>query len=93
MSTRGPERGSGGTVTADRFVAASKAFEISTTANGELEARNKIEIRNPMERESTILEVIPEGVRVKKGEVLIKINAEDLLTKLEEELAKVKRSR
>lgn len=90
MSTRGPERGSGGTVTADRFVATNKAFEITTTANGELEARNKVEIRNPMERESTILEVIPEGVRVKKGEVLIKINAEDLLTKLEEEQAKVK---
>jgi HlyD family secretion protein len=90
MSTRSPERGSGGTVTADRFAAAQKAFEITTTANGELEARNKVEIRNPMERESTILEVIPEGVRVKKGDVLIKINAEDLLTKLEEEQAKVK---
>jgi len=80
----------GGLMTADRVGAQRKAFDISTTANGELEARNKIEIRNPMERESTILEIIPEGVRVKKGDMLIRINAEDLLTKIEDEQAKVK---
>ncbi|MFZ4575442.1 MAG: efflux RND transporter periplasmic adaptor subunit [Phycisphaerales bacterium] len=90
MSTRKGEQTASNTTTADRYVASEKAFEVTTTANGELEARNKVEIRNPMERESTILEIISEGQRVKKGDVLIKINAEDLLTKIEEEQAKVK---
>ncbi|MFN7021340.1 MAG: HlyD family secretion protein, partial [Phycisphaerales bacterium] len=63
-------------------------FEITTTASGDLRARNQVEIRSEMEQETTITEIVAEGVTVKKGDVLIRLNAEATLTRLnEEELA------
>lgn len=60
-------------------------FEITTTATGDLRARNQIEIRNNLENESTITEIIPEGTSVKKGDVLVRLNAETIQQRLDEE--------
>lgn len=71
--------------TSDLFEVTRSAFEITTTALGELRARNQIEIRNRLEAETAIVEIIPEGSTVAKGDVLIKLNAETIRTKIEEE--------
>lgn len=78
--------GSGGAgLPADRAAAKLFAFDVSTTANGELEARNKIEVRNPLDQQSTIVQIIPEGAWAKKGDLLVKLNVDDLQQKIDEE--------
>lgn len=61
------------------------SFEVATLASGELEARNKIEIRSPLEDQSSIVWIIPEGVVVKAGERLIQLNADPIKQKVDEE--------
>ncbi|MCX5689603.1 MAG: HlyD family efflux transporter periplasmic adaptor subunit [Planctomycetota bacterium] len=68
-------------------------FEITTTANGELEARNKVEIRSPLDQESTIVRIVAEGTRVKAGDVLIQLNVEEIQLKVDEEKLKVESAR
>lgn len=62
------------------------SFEITSTANGELKAKQQTELTNPLERETTITEIVPEGVYVKKGDVLCRLNSDDLQKQLDEEL-------
>ncbi len=79
--------------TADRTTAQKMSFEITSTAGGELEARNKVEIRSPLDRESTIVAIVPEGIRVKKGETLIQLNAEEIQDKIDEQTTRVRSAR
>lgn len=74
---------------ADIAVARLVSFDITTTATGELEARNQIELRNRLERPTTILEIVPEGTRVKAGDVLVRLNADDIQTQIEEDVTRV----
>jgi HlyD family secretion protein len=62
-----------------------QAFEVTTVANGDLQARNQVEIRSPLEQQSTIQYIIPEGTRVKKGELLVQLNADTLQRQIDEE--------
>ncbi len=65
-----------------------RSFNITTLANGELEAKNRVEIRNRVESRTAIVEIIPEGTSVKKGDVLIRLSDESLKNRIaEEELA------
>lgn len=65
-----------------------RSFMISTLANGELAAKNQLEIRNKVESRTAIVEIIPEGTMVRKGEVLIRLADESLKNRIaEEELA------
>ncbi len=70
---------------ADRVAAKLLAFDVTTTANGELEAREKIEIRNPLDQQSTIVQIIAEGTWAKKGDLLVQLNVDDLQQKMDEE--------
>lgn len=74
-----------GGLPADRAAAKRLAFDVTTTANGELEAREKIEIRNPLDQQSAIVQIIPEGVWAKKGDLLVQLNVDDLQQKMDEE--------
>jgi multidrug resistance efflux pump len=65
-----------------------RSFNITTLANGELEAKNRVEIRNRVESRTAIVEIIPEGTSVKQGDVLIRLSDESLKNRIaEEELA------
>jgi multidrug resistance efflux pump len=65
-----------------------RSFRITTLASGELEAKNQLEIRNRVESRTAIVEIIPEGRTVQKGEVLIRLADESLKNRIaEEELA------
>lgn len=68
--------------------ASRRSFTITTLANGELEAKNQLEIRNKVESRTTIVEIIDEGKMAKAGDLLVKLNDEDLKNRIaEEELA------
>ena len=71
--------------TADMATAILTTFNIETTAAGELQAKNQIEIRCRVERNTTVLEVVPEGTVVKEGDLLLRLNSEDLQNQLDSE--------
>lgn len=81
------------TNTADVGVAKKMSFDVTTTAAGELEARNRIEIRNPLENESAIVWIIAEGATVKAGEKLIQLNADAIKQKVDEESLRLESAR
>ena len=65
-----------------------RSFTITTLANGELEAKNRLEIRNRVESRTAIVEIIPEGTMVTRGDVLIRLADESIKNRIaEEELA------
>ncbi len=68
-------------------------FDITTTATGDLKARNQIEIRSTIDTETTIIEIIPEGSSVKAGDVLVKLNAEPIQTRVDEESLQLESAR
>lgn len=70
---------------ADVAVARTLAFEISTTSNGELAAKNQLELRSELERPSTIQFIVPEGSRVKQGEKLVQLNSDDIQRSIDED--------
>ena len=74
-------------------VASVRTFDISTLAGGELEARNQIEIRSQLERQSTVVEIAPEGTRVKKGDLLVRLNSDEIENEIAEEELRVEEAR
>lgn len=64
-------------------------FEITTTASGELEARNRVELRSGLERQSLITFIVPEGTRVKAGDLVVQLQTDQLKTELDEVEAQV----
>jgi HlyD family secretion protein len=74
----GESNGSHRSGTADMATVVQTTFDITTTATGELEALNQIELRSELETQSTIVEIVKEGSRVKKGDVIVRLNAEEI---------------
>lgn len=70
-----------------------ESFEIIVTASGELEAENQTEIRSQLESPADIVEIIDEGRRVKKGELLVKLNDETIRRNIEDQLLTVEAAR
>ena len=58
---------SGTPTSTDMGVAKRQGFDVTTTANGDLQAKNQIELRSKLDRESTIQFIIAEGTRVTKA--------------------------
>ncbi len=54
------------------------SFDIVTTAVGELDSRNKVEVRNPLERGAQIMSIVAEGTRVKAGDLLIQLATDEI---------------
>ncbi|MCC6675970.1 MAG: HlyD family efflux transporter periplasmic adaptor subunit [Phycisphaerales bacterium] len=77
LSSGSPEGAANAAVKADRAVARKMTFDVSTTASGSLEAKNETILRSKLETRSTIVEVVPEGSFVKKGDVLVKLNSDE----------------
>src|SRR5262249_24095798 len=71
-----------GQPTLDTFQVSLSSFDIATTSSGELEAKNQIIVRSELENSSTIVEVVDEGKLVKKGDVLVKLNSDQLHTQI-----------
>lgn len=69
------------------------SFAINTTAMGELEARKQIELRSELDTRADIVEIVPEGSVVKKGDLLVQLNAEDLQEQINQQKLEVERGR
>ncbi|MFM9958931.1 MAG: HlyD family efflux transporter periplasmic adaptor subunit [Phycisphaerales bacterium] len=70
---------------AEIATASVSSFDIVLTANGELAAKKQTELRNELEMESSIAEIIDEGKTVPKDEVLVRLNSEELEKQLDAE--------
>lgn len=87
------EPGSASKNTLDTAAAQRLDFDVTTTATGEIAAAKQLEIRNPLERETTITELVDEGKVVKAGDVLIRLNDDTLKTQLDEESLQLETSK
>lgn len=85
--------GSGPRITSDLVEVTRTDFDITTTATGELRARNQVEIRSTLESETQIVEIIPEGTFVTRGSTLIKLNGEPIQNRIEEETLQLESAR
>ncbi|HBS28415.1 MAG TPA: hypothetical protein DEB06_02955 [Phycisphaerales bacterium] len=70
----------------DIVPASTISFEITATGNGDLRARKQTVLRSELEQNAAIVEVVEEGSRVSKGDVLVRLNADEIQTKLDDEL-------
>jgi multidrug resistance efflux pump len=77
----------------DLIPAERQTFEITTTATGELAAARQIELRNQLEQPTTITEIIREGTQVNAGEVLVRLNADNIQQQIDEEMLRVAEAR
>ena len=81
-----------GVRTSDITKASLSSFDVTTTASGELQALDQIEVRSTLETQATIVEIIDEGTTVKKGDVLCVLNTDNLETELDTEEADLESS-
>lgn len=72
---------------------ARTSFDISVTANGELEAKRQTEIRSQLETPAAIVQVVDEGVHVAKGDVLVKLSSESIETQMQDQQLVVESAR
>jgi HlyD family secretion protein len=81
----GDTAGDGSDDAVDMALAQVRTFEISTIAMGELEARERVELRSEVERQTTIVNIVDEGSRVEQGDVLVELNSDEIKREIEEE--------
>ncbi|MFM9997229.1 MAG: efflux RND transporter periplasmic adaptor subunit [Phycisphaerales bacterium] len=74
---------------ADIGRASMQTFDITATSTGDLQAKNQIELRSELDSDSTILELVAEGTVVTKGDLVIKLNGDQLKTQIDEESLRV----
>ncbi|HRJ48943.1 MAG: HlyD family efflux transporter periplasmic adaptor subunit [Phycisphaeraceae bacterium] len=67
-----------GPVPADHAVVRRGGFKITTVASGRLEARRQVEIRSGLDTRSNIVELTAEGTAVKKGDLLMRLNTDEI---------------
>lgn len=68
-------------------------FDITTAAAGDIRAAKQIDVRNTLDTESTVIEIIAEGTSVKAGDVLVKLNDEPIQQRMDEEKLSLETSR
>ncbi|RLS63960.1 MAG: HlyD family efflux transporter periplasmic adaptor subunit [Planctomycetota bacterium] len=59
-------------------------FDILLPVSGELAAQKQVEVRNRIEQRAVIKEIVPEGTRVKAGDVLVRLAREELSDKMKD---------
>ena len=61
------------------FIVRRGPLRISVVESGTIKAREQVIIKNEVEGKTSILYLIPEGIRVKKGELLVELDASNLM--------------
>lgn len=89
----GPGSASDMLPTTDTAEIARVSFDITTLATGELEAKKQVEIRSRVEQQAVIQEILAEGTKVKEGDVLVRLNADRILTSIDEQLLQIETSK
>lgn len=65
---------------------------VSILQSGELESKNNTQIKNDMQRNSKIINIIEDGQRVEKGDLLVELESDELRDRLLNEQAAVSRA-
>ncbi len=86
-------RGATGEDRHDIHVVSRQSWDITATANGDLRARKQTVLRSRLENDAAILEIVPEGSRVKQGDVLVRLNSDDIRSKLDDETLQLSSAR
>jgi len=66
----------------DIFLARRGSFDVTIPASGELNALRQSEISSQLEVRAVITEIIDEGVTVRKGDLLIRLDDEDIRNRI-----------
>lgn len=66
------------------FEVQKRTFDLTVMSVGELEAKRRVEIKCEVDGVTTIVEVVPEGTSVKKGDLLVRLADDDLRDKIEQ---------
>ena len=69
---------------ADRFAARRGSFDITVPASGELAAASQNEVKNLLETRATITEIVAEGVTVKAGDMLVRLNDDEVRQRVDD---------
>lgn len=78
------------TATMATFAARRGPLMISVLESGAIKAKEQEIIRNEVEGRTTIVEIVPEGTRVKKGDLLVQLDASTMDDELIDQEIKVK---
>lgn len=65
------------------------SFDMVLPVSGELAAQKQVELRNKLETRAVITEIVAEGTRVSKGDVLVRLAQEEILDKIKDAKDKV----
>ena len=77
----------------DIYLIEQGGFDISIPVAGDITSLDVVEVRNELEGTSTIMELIPEGTTVPKGELLLKLDDEPIRKLIESESEQVTKAR
>lgn len=91
MNSGPSEREAAGEVAIQRVT--QKSFDVLLTANGDLQAGEETVLRNPMDKSTAIVEIVAEGITVKKGEVLVRLSTDDVQRDLDNQLLDLESAR
>lgn len=80
-----PSRTTTTTGRADIHAAAATSFDVTITASGELVAKKQTDLKSRLKRLVAITEVVAEGQFVRIGDVLCRLNSDDIVKRLNEE--------
>lgn len=70
-----------------------RSFPLIVTASGELEAKQKVEIKNLIQKtKPTIIDIVEEGAQVTQGDLLVTLDGEEIRQALEQETLDVENS-
>ncbi|MEI7766785.1 MAG: efflux RND transporter periplasmic adaptor subunit [Phycisphaerae bacterium] len=72
-----------------KHTVALQSFDVSVKLSGELKANRTIEVKNDVEGQTTILWIVPEGKRVKQGEVIVRLAQDSIRERVEDFRIKV----
>ena len=78
----GMESASDAVGSTDLFMVERGQFEVTVPASGNLVAQHQVEIRNLLDGSATIIEIVPEGEPVNAGDVLLRLDDEDVLERI-----------
>ncbi|MEY3021047.1 MAG: hypothetical protein RIS86_243 [Planctomycetota bacterium] len=76
----------------DTFAVARGSFDMVLPVSGELAAQQQVELRNKLETRAVITEIVGEGTRVSKGDVLVRLAQEEIVDKIKDAQDKVNTS-
>lgn len=77
-------QGQGHSHSSELFTVERGSFDITIPASGELVALQQVEVRNRLESRATIVEITDEGTTVKAGDLLLRLNDEEIRNRIKD---------